>query len=75
MSLPTSCLSAHKDGEQELQLSPQVESTLFSVSLKHCETNLGQYLPIDVGIADAACEILRAGAGRPSVVESFRSRN
>ena len=28
-------------------------------------------LPVDVGIADAACEVLEAAAWRPSVVEGL----
>lgn len=37
-------------------------------------TNLGQPLPIDVGVTDAACEVLKVAAWRPSVVEGLYSR-
>lgn len=68
MCLRQLCLSANKKGKQELQLNSQL------VCLS-CETNLEQYLPINVGIADAAREILILAAGRPSIVESFHGRN
>lgn len=66
--------SAHIEGKQQLEPNPQLESSRCSVSLKRRETILGQYLPVDVGVADAAREVLGAAAWRPSVEEGLHSR-
>lgn len=81
----TETLSAHQhfsiaanstsvDGKQQLEPNPQLECSQCNVSLKRRETILGQYLPVDVGVADAACEVLGAAAWRPSVEEGLHSR-
>lgn len=44
------------------------------LSMKRRETLFGKYLPVDVGVADAACEVLEAAAWRPSVIERLHSR-
>lgn len=60
--------------KQQLEPNPGLESCQYRVSVKRSGTPLGQHLPVDVGVTYAACEVLKAAAWRPSVVEGLHRR-